>query len=150
MQQFFEFFLNHWPLFVALLAIAVTLAYNIFGNRLHGYQNVEPLSAVQLMNHEDAVVVDVREDREFKEGHIADAIHIPLGALGSRVGELEKYRDRPVIVGCRSGARSARASGMLSKQGFEKVYNLQGGIMAWQQANLPVVTPGKRKGKKKR
>lgn len=150
MQQFFEFFLNHWQLFVALIAILATLAYNIFGNRLHGYENVEPLGAVQLMNREDAVVVDVREDNEFKEGHIADAVHIPLGSLSSRVGELEKYRDRPVVMGCRSGARSARACGILSKQGFEKVYNLRGGIIAWQQASLPVVTPGKRKGKKKR
>ena len=150
MQQFGEFFLNHWELFLALGFILVMLAYQMFGNRLHGYENADPLAAVQLMNREDAVVVDVRGDDEFREGHIADAIHIPLPALASRAGELEKYKDRPLILGCRSGSRSAGACGILSKQGFEKLYNLSGGMMAWQNANLPVASGRKSKGKGKK
>lgn len=147
MQQFGEFFLNHWDLFLALFVTLAMLAYTSFGARLRGYQEVPPLEAVQLINHEDAVMVDVREDSEYSAGHVQDSIHIPLGKLGERMGELETHRGRAVVVGCRSGHRSARACAMLRKQGFEKVYNLRGGILAWESANLPVSKGGKRKKK---
>jgi rhodanese-related sulfurtransferase len=93
-----------------------------------------------MINHQDAVLIDVREDGEFAEGHILNAIHIPLGALSANLNRLEKYRNAPIIVGCRSGNRSAHACRLLKKKGFENVYNLHGGILAWQNANLPVVT----------
>lgn len=147
MQQFGEFFLNHWDLFLGLFVILGMLIYTSFGASLRGYQEVPPLEAVQLINHEDAVMVDVREDSEFSAGHVQDAIHIPLGKLRERMGELEAYKGRTVVVGCRSGHRSASACAMLRKQGFEKVYNLRGGILAWESANLPVSKAGKRKKK---
>lgn len=147
MQQFGEFFLNHWDLFLALFVILGMLVYTSFNARLRGYQDVPPLEAVQLINHEDAVVVDVREDSEYSAGHVQDSIHIPLGKLNERMAELDAYKSRAVVVGCRSGHRSARACTMLRKQGFEKVYNLRGGILAWESASLPVSKGGKRKKK---
>jgi rhodanese-related sulfurtransferase len=84
------------------------------------------------------VVIDVREENEFKEGHILHAMHIPAGRLTNRMKELEKYRDRPLITVCRSGSRSGRVSALLRKQGFATVYNLEGGLLAWQNANLPL------------
>jgi rhodanese-related sulfurtransferase len=92
-------------------------------------------------------VIDVREDSEYKSGHIADSKHIPLGSLKSRLNEIESYKSRPVIVSCRSGSRSAHACGMLAKNGFTSLYNLRGGIGAWQGASLPVTTGGKSKRK---
>lgn len=71
-------------------------------------------------------------------GHIINSVHIPLGTLNNRLNELEKYKSRPIIVGCRSGQRSAAACTTLKKQGFETVYNLSGGVMGWQNANLPL------------
>ena len=86
----------------------------------------------------NAVVLDVREDNEYLKGHIINSVHIPLSYLSNRIGELDKHKDKPIIVSCRSGQRSGQACAMLKKQGFENVYNLSGGMMAWQNDNLPV------------
>ena len=104
-----------------------------------GVANLTPTEAVLLMNRSNAVVVDVREATEYAQGHIADAKHIPLAQLGERLKELTRYKDKPVLLHCQGGVRSAKACDLLAKQGFTKLYNLQGGINAWQQAKLPVV-----------
>lgn len=137
-EQYIEFAQNHMLLVGALLVTLAMLAHNLLGSRLRGFSNVSPAEATQLINREDAVVLDVREDNEYHSGHIINSVHIPAGRVKSRLGELEKFRDKPVIVGCRSGSRSAQVCSVLRKGGFETVYNLGGGIMAWQNANLPV------------
>ena len=103
-----------------------------------GGNRVDTSEAVMKINREDAVVIDVREDSEVANGRIPNARHIPLGQLASRLGELEKHKGKPIIVACRSGHRSAGACGILTKNGFENVFNLSGGMIAWEQANLPV------------
>ncbi len=148
MQQFGEFFLNHWDLFLALVVILGMLSWQMFGGRIRGFRDVEPLEAVRLMNRDEAVLVDVREEAEMNDGFVAGSVHVPLSKFGDQVGALDESRGKPIIVGCRSGHRSARAAGMLRKRGFEPVYNLRGGMMAWQGANLPLTKPGKRKKKK--
>ena len=104
-----------------------------------GVREVGPMEAVQLMNRNDAVVLDVREEGEFSGGHIAGSKHFPLTSLEKRSGELKKYLKKPVVVVCASGARSRSACGTLKKLGFENVTTLAGGIGAWQRANLPTV-----------
>jgi rhodanese-related sulfurtransferase len=104
-----------------------------------GVANLTPTEAVLLMNRSNAVVVDVREATEYAQGHIADAKHIPLAQLGERLKELTRYKEKPVLLHCQGGVRSAKACDLLAKEGFTKLYNLQGGINAWQQAKLPVV-----------
>lgn len=99
---------------------------------------VSPMEATLLINREDALVVDVREQNEYADGHIPGARLIPLGQVKTRVSELEKFRDRALIIACRSGSRSANACSVLRKHGFTKVFNLTGGISAWEQASLPV------------
>ena len=84
------------------------------------------------------MVVDVRPMNEFADGHILHSLNIPMNGFGKQLGQLEKYRNRPIIVSCRSGAQSSAACKQLRKAGFDQVYNLRGGIMAWQSANLPV------------
>jgi rhodanese-related sulfurtransferase len=84
------------------------------------------------------VFLDTREDREYSGGHIPEAIHIPLKQLPQRVAELNKYKELPIIAYCRSGNRSNSVGSILKKHGFENVYNLGGGIAAWQSASLPV------------
>ena len=110
----------------------------LIGRRISGVKEVETLEATQLINHRDAVILDVREDKEFVTGHLPNAKHIPLGQLVARLKDVEKFKNKPIVVNCRSGARSATACGILRKNGFEEVYNLKGGINAWQQANMPV------------
>lgn len=96
------------------------------------------LEATQMINRQDAPVVDVREDAEFAKGHIVGARHIPLAQLETRAKELQKYKSKPVIVCCETGNRSSAAMATLKKLGFENVYNLSGGYAGWQQAGLPV------------
>ena len=104
-----------------------------------GAANVSPNDAVLLINRSNAVVVDVRNDAEFASGHITDAKHIPVEQLEDRLAELRKFKDKPLLVYCQSGIRSAKASSILLKSEFIQVHNLEGGINAWVQAKLPVV-----------
>ena len=133
-----EFVINHWALSLSFLGILILLIANEVRSRLYGAPQLGPHAATQTLNSEDALVLDVREDREFQQGHIANALHIPLAQLNKRLPELEKYRDRTLVTYCRSGHRSNSAAALLRKHGFASVYNLAGGIAAWQNANLPV------------
>ena len=138
MEKFFTFLLNHWILSFAFVFLTILLLMETFKRRFLGFMEVESSEAVRLMNHEDAVVLDVREDQEYADGHIVNALHIPVGVLEKRLDELEAHKDKPLIVYCRSGDRATRASVTLRKQGFNNVSKLNGGMLAWKAANLPV------------
>ena len=86
----------------------------------------------------DAVVLDVRETGDFSAGHIANARHLPEAQLNERIGELEKFKARPIIVACRTGNRALSVAGALRKRGFAEAVALRGGIAAWQQASMPL------------
>ena len=133
-----EFAGNHPFLMLAFFGTLGALIATEISQRASGMLAVGPVEATQLNNHQDAVFLDIRDDAEYKAGYLPEAIHIPLKQLPERCKEIEKYRDRPVIAYCRSGSRSSAVGRILKKQGFEKVYNLSGGIMEWQKANLPV------------
>lgn len=148
MSQFLEFAINHWDLFAALAIILAMLLGGNLSSRLRGFSNLEPTDAVRIINHDEAVVVDVREDKEVADGTILDSLHIPLGSLGDRLAELANFREKPIIVSCRSGHRSATACARLRKEGFTTVYNLKGGVLAWQNAGLPLQKKKRAKGKK--
>jgi rhodanese-related sulfurtransferase len=83
-------------------------------------------------------VLDVREQGEYDSGHLLNAKLIPLGKLKTRIAELDKYRDKIVVVVCRSGNRSGTATAILTKAGFTDAYNMAGGVMAWQSSKLPL------------
>ena len=134
-----EFITHHWILVLALVVIAVLLVMDIYKRKLLGFRDIKPQEAVRLINHEGAVPLDVREDQEFRDGHILNALHIPYGVIEQSLAELESYKTRAIIVYCRSGQRSAQASSVLRKQGFEYIYKLNGGMLAWRGADLPVV-----------
>jgi rhodanese-related sulfurtransferase len=132
-----QFLHDNWMLASLALASGTMLIWSFVGSKLSGIDEADTLKATRLYN-DDALVLDVREDKEFAAGHIPKAKHIPLGQLSGRLNELDKFKGKPVLVTCRSGQRSARACGMLKKAGFETVYNQAGGIIAWERANLPV------------
>lgn len=108
-------------------------------------KQVNPVEATLLINREDAHIVDVREADEYAKGHLPEARNIPLAKFAERAGELEKYKDKPVIVVCASGMRSGKACGELAKLGFSKAVSLAGGIDAWLAAGYPVKKGGKGK-----
>ncbi len=105
-----------------------------------GGNQVSPQQATLMMNREDALVIDVSDANEWATGHIPNARHIYIGQLEKHLPELEKFKARSLIVNCQSGNRSAMACSTLRKNGFEKVFNLAGGLGAWRDAGLPVTT----------
>ncbi len=132
-----QFLQDNWMLLALALVSGAMLTWSFIGSKLSGVEQADTLKATRLYN-DDALVLDVREDKEYAAGHIPKAKHIPLGQLTGRLKELEKFKTKPILVTCRSGQRSARACGILKKAGFETVYNQAGGIIAWERANLPV------------
>ena len=128
---------NIW-VFMAACFSGAMLLWPLVGNRLRGIKEAGIAEALQLINHKNALVLDVREENEFKDGHILNAKLIPLGKLKERIGELKRYSELPIVVACRNGQRSSVACALLGKQGFSLVYNLSGGVQAWQKANLPL------------
>lgn len=135
MRQFFQD--NIWMVLVAV-ASGLMLLWSFLGNRLRGVRDVDIAAAMQLINHKNALVLDVREENEFSGGHILNAKLIPLLKLKDRIGELERYREQPIVVVCRSGNRSATACALLGNRQFGQAYNLAGGMVAWQKAGMPV------------
>lgn len=103
-----------------------------------GGNNVSVAEATLLINRQDALVVDVRETAEWSSGHLPNARHIALGRLGTHLSEIDKFKEKPVIVVCASGNRSSAACGTLKKAGFQQVFNLAGGVNAWSDAGLPM------------
>ena len=95
--------------------------------------------AVKLINYENALVLDVRDDGEFAEGHLPNAKHIPVERINDRLKELEKYKHNPIVIVFRPGLRAGHAASVLRKNGFDKVYNLNGGIDFWKRDNMPIV-----------
>jgi rhodanese-related sulfurtransferase len=128
---------NIIPISIAFLS-GIMLLWSFFGNRFRGIKEVDTSAAMQLINHKDAIVLDVREKSEYDAGHVLNSKFIPLGKLKERMGELEKYKDRPIVVVCKSGNRSGTACFLLAKQGFAQAYNLAGGVLAWQKNKLPL------------
>ena len=136
--MFDQFVTQNWYLFIALAVVLGLLMQGYVGLLIYKIKSIGSAQAVNLINRESAVVLDVCEPKEFEQGHLPNAINIPLGSLASRVSELEKYKDKPIVVACRAGNRSVKGAITLSRNGFSSVYSLTGGLMAWEKGNLPV------------
>jgi rhodanese-related sulfurtransferase len=134
-NQLIEFSSNHLLLVLTLFAIIALLIGGEFRLRLSGISEVGPGEATRMLNHDNAIMVDMRSDKEYRGGHVVNAVHVPSP---DTLAGLDKYRDKPVIVYCNSGNRSVAFCSKLRKQGFASVYNLKGGILGWQKAELPL------------
>lgn len=138
MTDILEFVQRHPWLIAALVAVTVLLLWSEIQRFTQKFANLSPAQLVQTMNSDSPLLLDVRETNEVTGGVIGNARHIPLSDLGKRISELDKSRDQKVIAYCRSGNRSATACRMLEKHNFTDVAHLQGGILAWESANLPL------------
>ncbi|RLA25298.1 MAG: rhodanese-like domain-containing protein [Gammaproteobacteria bacterium] len=147
MDIYLEFAANHTLLVTALLFSFFLLIFTELRRQATGMTNVEPQAAVKLINA-DAVVLDLRSADSFALGHIVNAKNIPFDELDANQDKIDKLKSRPILAVCNAGATSTRAVNSLRKAGVENVYGLKGGITAWTQANLPLVTAKKTKRKK--
>lgn len=114
------------------------LIWNLFGDMLSGIKMMLPEEVTRVINHDDAKVVDLRPQNEFEKGHILDAINISVDQLGTQLDKLAKYKDKGLVFCCTNGSVSAREARKLMHEGYEKVYCLKGGLLSWQNANLPL------------
>lgn len=137
MEQIFDFMGNH-PWMVTSFILLLVWFFMSGSGAGRGFTEVDPNAAAALTNHEKTLVLDIRDDKEYSDGHIVNAMHIPLSELDSKLSKLEKYKDKAIIAYCRSGHRSRAACMKLHKAGFTSLYNLRGGIMAWQRDKMPV------------
>lgn len=136
MDRLLEFVINHYILVSAFFVLwAVFFALE----SKRGGESVSPQQATNLVNREDARVVDLRDADEFRQGHVAGSINIPMGQFAERVAELDKFKDKPVILVCKMGTSASLAGRQLRARGFAKVARIQGGIQGWRADNLPVV-----------
>lgn len=135
-DQLFEFVQNH-PLLVGAF-VAVLAAWLAYEART-GNHGVDTGEATKLVNRDDAVIVDIRDPKEFKAGHIAGARNIPQGKLDERLNELDKFKDKPIVVVCKQGQSSGAAVTKLTQAGLARAVKLKGGMAQWQADNMPVV-----------
>ena len=133
-----EFLMNNIALVALFLASGVMLFWPEVSKLMAGTNSIGTLEATRLMNQGMSLVLDVRDTEEFAAGHLPRARHIPLRELSKRVDEIAKYKAKPVILTCKGGTRSASAARLLKQSGFASVYLLKGGLVAWEQASLPV------------
>ena len=132
-----DFFVQNWMLFAVAAASGALLLWPTLGKG-GGADGVSPTEAVQLMNREKAVVVDVCSPEEYAAGHVTAAKNVPLDELEAKLPGVVKNKGLPLVLVCASGLRSRRAVAVAKKLGYEKAYNLSGGMGAWRAANLPV------------
>lgn len=121
-----------------LLSLAILLSVLFGANRSQAATDIDVKQA-QSMIRQGALLLDVREPGEYADAHAPDAMLIPLGQLGARLGEISVYKNKPITVMCHSGNRSAKAVRLLEKAGYSQVRNVSGGIVAWEKAGLEVI-----------
>ena len=136
MALFLEFLAQQWILVIALLAVIIMLV--LHEARKSG-PSLSPQQAINLVNNQQGVFVDLRDAGEYKKGHIVDALHIPASKVADRIAELEKFRDKPIVLVCKMGQQSGAAGKQLKAGDFDKVYKMSGGMLEWTNLQLPTV-----------
>jgi len=133
-----EFLMNNLAIVALFLASGAMLLWPEIQRAIGGSNEIGTLEATRLMNNGPHLVLDVGDGPEFAAGHLPKARNIPVKELSARVAEIAKFKERPVIVTCKGGTRGAAACRFLKQSGFNSVYQLKGGTVAWEQASLPL------------
>lgn len=140
MNRVVEFVGNNLLLCAAFVAVLAMVVYYEYTRIASGLKALSPFAATKLLNEGEAVFLDVRDDKEYKAGHILNARHVPLSKMDKFMHELEKHKDKDVVVYCDSGQRAQRAGARLKKNGFTRLHVISGGLGEWEKANLPTVS----------
>ncbi len=146
MDTYLEFAANHVFLVGALLLSFFLLVFTELQRKARAVTSIEPQEAVKLINS-DAVVIDLRSAEAFARGHIVNAKNIPYDELDAGMEKLRRFKSKPIVTVCDAGMTSTKVVNALRKAGLDNVYGLRGGINAWIQANLPLVSAKKTKSK---
>lgn len=138
MHTFFDFVLRHWDLWLVFAVLVVFAIRLETTKQVAGVTLLSPKEVTRFMNHENAVVLDIRDADTFNQGHILGAIHVLPSELEKALKKLQKHKNKPIIISCNDGVQSPRFGAALKKQSFSHIFALKGGINAWQKDNLPL------------
>ena len=135
-MEFIQFLQGELLLTGTLFALIILLIVNLYSEKYRKYQVVDTNGAVSLMDDDELLIIDVREEKERKAGFLSDDLNIPMGQVKAKMDTLDKSKN--ILVYCKSGSRSDRIADILSKNDFQKVSSLKGGFNAWLKADLPI------------
>ena len=144
MDTYLEFTSNHPVLVTGLMLSFLVAIFYELRRKATDIANLDPQAAVNLINA-DAVIIDLRSPEAFARGHIVNAKNFPYADLDANQEKIARFKSKPILTVCDAGINSSKAMETLRKGGIESVYGLKGGIAAWTQANLPLVTAKKTK-----
>jgi rhodanese-related sulfurtransferase len=133
-----KFITDNWMLFMVAIGSGAMLMWPMVKGSVLGAGGLSPNAAVQLINREKAVVIDVSEADEFATGHVGGAKNIPVNEIDAKLDKAVKNKALPLILVCSTGARASRVQAAAKKIGFDNTHVLAGGLKAWREANLPV------------
>ncbi|WP_017443842.1 rhodanese-like domain-containing protein [Gayadomonas joobiniege] len=140
MQEYINFFIAHPIMSGAWVVLFIAVIYSFVQAKISPFTRINPQQLTQLVNREDALLVDTRPAADFNKGHIAGAINLTHEqAISGKNAKLENHKSAPIIILCASGMTAGKTAGQLASAGFENVNILSGGMSAWTGANLPVV-----------
>ena len=135
-DQIFDFATNHYVLVGAFVFLLVAFVIN---EGKQGGAAITPTNLVNLVNREGAMLLDIRDTKEYSSGHIAGAVSMPVSSIDARIGELESHKDKPVVLVCKMGQHASATGRKLKALGFENVRRLSGGMSEWTASSLPIV-----------
>lgn len=138
MEQIVAFLTNHWILSSLFLILLISFVTNEWVARSRGVPSIPPQALVDLLNHADAKVIDIRAGQAFSEGHILGSVHMAAKQIPQKLEGLRKYQEKPLILICSQGIEAAKVAVFLQSQGFKQVMFLQGGLQNWRAAGLPL------------
>lgn len=139
MSQLAEFIGNHLLLSLAFIAVLFIYLSIMMNEKMQAFSNINTSQLTQLVNHKDAIVIDTRSTNEYNNGHIVNAVNIPLSDITSGSQSVDHLKGKTVITYCVSGITSKSACKHLIKSGVENVFNLTGGINSWIGEKLPLI-----------
>ena len=135
-EQIFDFVINHYVLVSFFVFLLVAFVIN---EGKQGGAAITPTNLVNLVNREGAMLLDIRDSKDYSSGHIAGAVSMPVSSIDARIGELESQKDKPVVLVCKMGQHASATGRKLKALGFENVRRLSGGMSEWTASSLPVV-----------
>lgn len=138
MQDLITFISHHRVLAYAFVSILVLLMIVEYFRLKRNNIRVDTAKAIQLINRENAVVIDIRPNESYRKGHIIDSVSLTSREIGENPKKIEKYRTKPIIIVCSGGIESQKIAALLLKRGYN-AYSISGGISAWSQANMPLI-----------
>lgn len=138
-QEFIDFLGRHPMLSLGLAGLTLALIYTEISRFWQGYKVLKPGELTALVNRENALVVDIRAQNEFQQGHVSGSKNVLPSQFDPENKQLAPAKALPVVVVCKTGMTAGASAKRLAKAGFEKVYVLDGGIEGWRAAGLPLV-----------